>query len=162
VATLVALGRHEEALQLYAESNPELTCTGPIRVTPVTTLQALNLSLAFEKKANQECADQLLDSVLEQIQNMPRLGSFGYGIADVEVYARQGKIEQALETLRSAIDLRWRPAWWWWDHGHSSPHLENLREHPDFMAMMAEMEADMTSQLERIRSLENKHGGKSL
>ena len=160
MATLVAFGQFEEALQLYSESNPELTCAGPIRMTPITALQALNLSLAFEKTANRECADRLLESVLEQIHNMPRLGSFGYGIADVEVHARRGNIELALQTLRSAVDLRWRAAWW--AQGKTSPHLESLRDHPEFTAMMAEIEADMASQLEQIRALENKRGGKVL
>ena len=160
VATLVTFGHFEEALQTYAASNPELTCTGPIRVTPITIMQALNLSLAFEKTGNRECADRLLEQVLEQIRTMPRLGSFGYRIADVEVYARQGHIEQALSTLRSAINDRWRALWW--AQGKTSPHLESLSDHPEFIAMMAEIEADMTAQLERIRAQEKKRGGRVL
>ena len=158
ISTLVYFGRYEEALQKYLESNPELACSGNTRVTTSTVLQALDLSLAFERTGNTKCADLLLDLVLQQTKNMPRLGSQGIGIAGVQVYARKGKIKQALTDLRIAIDDRWRDLWW--AQGKHSPQLDNLRDHPEFKAMMAEIEADMATQLERIRTMEKKEHGR--
>ncbi len=150
LASLVRFGRYREAMQSFAVSNPELFCDGDPTVTRPTIFQALNLSLALEHSGDQECAELLLESVLEQIQTMPRLGSWGFGIADVEVYARQGKTDLALSVLRQAIDDHWRA--FWWSQGTMSPHLDSLRDEPEFIAMMSEIEADMAGQLKRIKA----------
>jgi TolB-like protein/Tfp pilus assembly protein PilF len=157
IATLVHFGRYEEALQKYLTSIPELACPGEPSVTASTVLQALDLSLAFERTGNKKCADLLLDLVLQQTKIMPRLGLQGTGIADVAVYARQGKIQQALTNLGLAIDDRWRA--FWWAQGKHSPHMDNVRDHPEFTAMMAEIEVDMATQLERIRTMGKERGG---
>ncbi len=87
---------------------------------------------------------------------MPRLGLFGYGFADAEVYARQGETEQALLALRKAIDDGWRV--WWWTQGERSAHTVSLREEPEFLAMMDEIRSEMTVQVEHLRNLETLGG----
>jgi cell wall assembly regulator SMI1 len=50
-----------------------------------------------------------------------------------------------LSTLRRAIDEGWRRFWWWvLEH---EPNLESLHDEPEFQAMVAEIEADMATQL---------------
>ena len=83
---------------------------------------------------------------------MPRLGSFGFGIADVEVQARLGRPEAALSTLRQAIDSGWRANWWL--QGERSPHLSTIRGNPEFRAMLDEISADMAAQLAHVREMD--------
>ena len=110
-------------------------------------------SLALDETGEHECADRLLEKSLERLQGMPRLGIYGYGIADIEILARQGKTEQALDTLRLAIDEGLRsPSWW--AQGEGSPHMISLRGEPKFKEMIEEIRAEMAAQLSNVRELE--------
>jgi hypothetical protein len=48
------------------------------------------------------------------------MGAAGYGIADVGAYAGLGRREEAIASLRSAIDGHYRS--FRWVQGESSPH----------------------------------------
>jgi len=93
----------------------------------------------------------LLRKTLEQLRRMPRLGLRGYGIADVEVFARQGETERALRTLRQAIDEGYRAYWRF--QGEGSPHMASIKEEPEFKSMMDELRADMVRQLSRVHEM---------
>ncbi len=54
--------------------------------------------------------------------------------------------------LRQAIDEDWRVEWWY--QLKLKPDLESLHDEPEFQAMVAEIEADMAGQLERVREME--------
>ena len=84
----VHLSDFQEAVDLYAERYPDLSCTGNASVGRENLFQAINLSLALEQIGKGPCARQLLEDTLQVMSLMPRLGSFGYGIADAEVQAR--------------------------------------------------------------------------
>ena len=149
---LVANGNYENAIEGFLPLYPLLSCDGDLSVTRNNLFQAINLSLALEKTGNADCANRMLDAALEQMQHMPRRGLRGYGIADVEVYARQGKTRPALDALRQAIDEGHR--WFWWSQGERSPHMTTIAQNAEFMAMMDEIRADMAAQLERVRQME--------
>jgi hypothetical protein len=70
----------------------------------------------------------------------------------VQIYALQGDKQKALSALRQAIDEGWRSLWWY--PLKQDPILESLHEEPEFQAMVAEIEADMAAQLERVREME--------
>jgi hypothetical protein len=57
-----------------------------------------------------------------------------------------------LSALRQAIDEGWRGVWWY--YLQHDPNLESLHDEPEFQAMVAEIEADMAAQLERVREME--------
>ncbi len=97
-------------------------------------------------------ADLLLERSLQSIETVPRLGSDGYGIADVKIYALRGEKQKALSALRQAIDEGWRTLWWYFLK--QDPTLESLHDEPEFQAMVAEIEADMAAQLARVREME--------
>ena len=149
---LVALSRYQEALSIAAASYPEFACDQEPEVSRGTLFPAINVSLALEKTGERACAMRLLDRTLQQMRSMPRAGFFGYGFSDVEVYARQGRTEQALTTLRKAIDDGWRV--FWWTQAERSPQTTSLRDEPAFQAMMAEIRSDMTSQLQHLRDMD--------
>jgi hypothetical protein len=58
-----------------------------------------------------------------------------------------------LVALRQAIDEGWR-GYWWWYYLKQDLNLESLHDEPEFQAMVAEIEADMAAQLERVREME--------
>ncbi len=88
----------------------------------------------------------------ERLGPRPRLGDWGYGIADVQIYTLQGDKQKALSALRQAIDEGWRSSWWYFLK--YDPILESLHDEPEFQAMVAEIEADMAAQLARVREME--------
>jgi tetratricopeptide (TPR) repeat protein len=139
LVTLISFGRYE------------LLCDDGPTVTRSNLFQALNLSLALEKTGDRECATTLLNRVLVQLPTIPRMGFFGYGFADVEILARLGKEEQAIASLRRAIDDNYRA--YWWSQVEKSPHTASLRENPEFIAMMREIKEDMALQLARVREM---------
>ena len=94
----------------------------------------------------------LLERSLELFRSMPRLGRSGYKIADVQIYALQGDKQKALSALRQAIDEGWRGFWWY--NLKFDPNLESLHDEPEFQAMVAEIEADMATQLARVHEME--------
>ena len=110
----------------------------------------------MSKTGEQERADLLLDRSLQYIQTLPRLGLYGYRIADVQIYALQGEKQKALSALRQAIDEGWR--FFWWYYLKYNPNLESLHDEPEYQAMVAEIEADMAAQLARVREMERKRG----
>jgi len=154
LVTFVSYGLYEEAIRLFAPSYPELSCDGEPVVSRSSFRQAINLSLARQETGDRDCAALLLDKALELTQTMPRLGFRGYGIADVELYARQGETRQALAALRRAIDEGWRTSWW--SHGEQGPHTVSLQDDPEFKAMMEEVKADLATQLTRVREMDSR------
>jgi len=152
---LVATGRYRELLRIAAESYPEFMCDRDPEVSRPSLPSAIHVSLALDKTGDRECANRLMDKALEQMRVMPRLGSFGYGFADIEVYARQNKKEQALTALRQAIDDDC--CVFWWTQAERSPHTELLRGDPEFKAMMDELRSKMANQLNRVREIEAHH-----
>jgi TolB-like protein/Tfp pilus assembly protein PilF len=151
LSILVSFGSYREALEKFAGRYPELSCENEPSVTRSNLFQALNLSLALEKTGDPECATLLLNKVLARLQTLPRMGSAGYGIADVGAYARLGKTEEAIAALRRAVDGHYRALWW--TQVEKSPHIFSLREDPEFSAMMLEIKADMALQLARVREM---------
>jgi tetratricopeptide (TPR) repeat protein len=145
-------GRNLEAQTLYEKSYPELFDVADPAVDRRNYKAAIGLALIRSRAGEQKQADPLLDRSLEQMQAIPRLGWFGYGIADVQIYAIRGEREKAVAALRKAIDEGWRGFWWYYlEHDLS---LASLHAEPEFQAMVEEIRADMASQLARVREME--------
>jgi hypothetical protein len=79
---------------------------------------------------------------------MPRLGVFGYGAADAEIYALQGKTGAALSALWAAAEEGWRRHWSFWIE--RNPNLEAIADHAEYQAVIAELKSDMAAQAQRI------------
>ena len=79
-------------------------------------------------------------------------GVYGYvtGIAYVDLLALSEDSQAALSALRAAVDYGWRYGWPWY---LASKNLDSIREAPEFQAIVAELEADMATQLEAVRAL---------
>jgi hypothetical protein len=108
--------------------------------------------LILSRTGERERAGRLLERSIEPIQKRPRLGGYGSGIADVQLYALRGERQKALSALRQAIDEGWRRDWWYWLE--KKPDLEPLHGDPEYQAMVEEIRADVATQLERVRQME--------
>jgi len=145
-------GRYAEARARYATTYPELLNNDAPEIHGWNYEVAIDLALVLIKTGEQERADLLLERSLEYIRTQPRLGSRGYGIKDVLIYALQGKDKAALAALRQAIDAGWRTNWWFYlEH---DANLDSIRDEPEFQVMLEEIKADMAAQLERVRTME--------
>jgi tetratricopeptide (TPR) repeat protein len=147
-------GRYPEARALYEKSYPELLTEGEPTVDGSNWFAAIGLALVLSRAGEQERADLLLNRSFQHIQTLPRLGSDGYGIADVQIYALRGDKQKALSALRQAIDEGWR-GFWRYSLEHDS-NLESVRDEPEFQAMVKEIEVDMAAQLARVREMERR------
>ena len=135
-----------EQIAWYQEHYPELMGDDP-PVDRANAVPAMDLARILQESGRTEQAKRLLERAMQAISESPRLGISGYLIMDVEILALQGRTDEALTALREAIDAGWRGNWWLARH---DPNLDSIRDHPDFQAMMAELEADMAAQRQRL------------
>jgi tetratricopeptide (TPR) repeat protein len=145
-------GRYLEARVAMAKIAPELLNKNLPKIGDKSYPAAIDLAWILFNTGDEQRADWLLEGSLQYIQQIPRLGFYGYDVADVQIYALQGKKQKALSVLRQAIDQGWRRLWWY--YLKQDPTLESLHDEPEFQAMVEEIEADMAAQLERVREME--------
>jgi tetratricopeptide (TPR) repeat protein len=145
-------GRYLEARATFEKIAPELLNEDSPEVGNRNYQAAIDLALISSKTGEHERADWLLESSLQHIQRIPRLGLFGHYIADAQIYALQGDKQKALSALQRAIDEGWRRFWWF--YLKYDPILELLHDEPEYQAMVVEIEADMAEQLARVRELQ--------
>jgi TolB-like protein/DNA-binding winged helix-turn-helix (wHTH) protein len=149
----IKAGRYSEVRALYEKIVPELLEEDSPEINGMKRYEsAIALALPLSKLGEQERADLLLKRSFQYIHTIPRLGRQGNWIADVQIYALQGEKQKALAALRKAIDQGWRAMWWY--YLQREPNLESLHDEPEFQAMVAEIEADMATQLARVREME--------
>jgi hypothetical protein len=111
----------------------------------------MNLSLAYERTGRIDCSRALLDAILAFIEERgidPR----AFGFLDAEIYARQGKIQQALATLRASVESGMRAQWM--TQVEHSPHMKQLHGHPEYSAIRDVVYEDLARQLAAVREME--------
>ena len=97
-------GRYMEARALYKEVFPKLLNEDDHKLGAENYRAAIDLALVLSRAGEQERADLLLNRSLQQIQTLPRLDYYCYGIADVQIHALRGDKLKALSSRRKAID----------------------------------------------------------
>jgi hypothetical protein len=157
-APSLAAGNYEEVISDYLLAYPELEEGNlPMVTTDImdACVVALDLASIYLQQGKQAKANTLLLAVESEMRHWkPRAASWrrGYGYANVDLHALRGEREQALSVLRknAAMGIRdfWRLQLLY------NPNLESIRDTPEFAAVIAEIEADMAEQLERVREME--------
>jgi hypothetical protein len=112
----------------------------------------LDLASAYLRAGQKEQSESLFSLVESELSHWPRRTMWVHDIADVELHALRGEEGQALAALKaratSGMGYHWR-----WQLLYN-PNLESIRDTPEFAAIVAEVEADMATQLARVREME--------
>ena len=158
-----AAGNYEAIIARYLTHYPELadgkfpTGRSPNEYFPVweAFLVTLDLASVYLHAGEKAKAESLLSLVESELPHWSRAGGFwgwGYGYANVELHALRGDRERALAALREGAAKGIRFMWRW--QLLYNPNLKSIRDTPEFAAIVAEIEADMAAQLERVREME--------
>jgi TolB-like protein/cytochrome c-type biogenesis protein CcmH/NrfG len=147
---LQAIGDTDGALALYQEHFPDLLEPAHGEFNRNNYSAAIDLASLLQSMGRHAEAQQLLEGSDSYIQGIPRLGDLGYGINDVRILVLRGENEQALTSLRTAVDANWRYYWRYYLEYDSI--LDPLRGDPRFQAIVQEIRDDMATQLEQVRS----------
>jgi tetratricopeptide (TPR) repeat protein len=137
-------GRDDVALARYAKAYPEFFKENRPRIDGFNVVAPIDIALLYQKRGDSRRANVLMDGTASTIRTAPRLGSFGYGIADVRIHALRGNKRQALAALRQAEQAGWRLLWRY--YRDFDPALDSIRNEPEFKAIFADIERDMARQ----------------
>jgi len=144
-------GRLEVAASRYARAYPELIEHEKPLVDQQNLVPAVDLALVLLHLGQTERASDLLQGALIAIEPLPRLGTEGFWISDVQAYALQGHPDKALAALREAIDEGWRTlSWFYLDH---DPNLDSIRGTAEFQRLRKHINTDMAAQAIRAEQL---------
>jgi tetratricopeptide (TPR) repeat protein len=144
----LAAGRWPAARALYAKAFPELLAASPPKINGLNYAAAVDLAAVLQKGGERDRASQLLDRSEQFIRTIPRMGTNGYGITDVEIHALRGQRREALTALRQAEKDGWRSLWRY--YRDFDPVLVSVRNEPEFKAVFADIERDMVRQREAL------------
>jgi tetratricopeptide (TPR) repeat protein len=144
----LAVGNRPAARALYAKAFPELLAAAPPKINGLNYGTAVDLAVVLQKTGERDRANELLDRSEQFIRTIPRMGTNGYGITDVEIYALRGQRREALTALRQAEKDGWRSSWRY--ARDFDPALASIRDTPEFKAVFADIERDMVRQLARL------------
>jgi TolB-like protein/Tfp pilus assembly protein PilF len=146
-------GRLDDARGVYAQYYPQLLLESEPTINTGNYRAAIDLALVLQRTGDSARAELLLQLCAEFIGGRPRLGVWGGSwISDVQILALQGRSTEALDALRLAVDEGWRSLWWY--YLQYDPNLNSIRGEPEFQIVVAEIRADMASQMQRIREME--------
>jgi len=122
--------------------NPILASDAELQVNRRTADNIIKLAYIHKETGNEKRAYELLSATLPVVQELPRLGTFGYGISDVHIFALLGRTEDALSTLRAAVNAGYRGSImqnnWLLEE---DPYLKSIRDDPRFVAIVSEIQS---------------------
>ncbi|GMR17445.1 MAG: hypothetical protein BMS9Abin32_551 [Gammaproteobacteria bacterium] len=142
--TALIVGELELARKFILLDDPTLGGDTDLKIDRRTTANILRLAYIDKAMGNERRAYEMLTAMLPVVQSLPRLGTFGQGIREVEIYALLGRDEDALQALRAAVDAGFRSTLmqnnWPLEH---DPYLQSIRTDARFTAMLREIRADI-------------------
>lgn len=144
---LLEMGEVEQAYDLYATNFPELLKTKPL-INSDNYRHAIDFAYVIQLKGDDIIAKTLLEHSQKFIEKIPRLGPYGFLIADVMIHALLNDKKTAITKLRLAITEGWNAEWW---YQLKNPNLLSLKEDPDFIAIVSKLKTDMHKKIQKIK-----------
>jgi TolB-like protein len=146
---------YEKATDYLIRANPGLASDSNTNVDRKNLRAAILLAYAFRQTNNDRPASNLLTQAWDVMQQMPRIGAAGHGIADVHILAIQGRTEAALSALRNAIDEGFVSlmAYDFWTLDQDVL-VDDLRDDPRFEAMRLELHEIIDRMRRNVREAE--------
>lgn len=142
----------QRAADRYASKFPELLHGDSPKVDGNNYLAAIDLALVLQLIGKKVHAEQLLEGSVAVIRGKPRLGFYGYGIADVVAKSLRGDSQGALAALGNAVDAGWRSNARY--YLELEPALQVLHDDPAYRSIVSEVYRDLAAQLENVRRME--------
>jgi hypothetical protein len=150
--TDIARGDPTAARARLTFAYPEMMAAVPPEVTRSNSGIAMLAASILQAAGDPGRARVLLDRAEKAIQASPRLGEYGYGIADVAIAAMRGDKAGAIRALREAVKAGWRGPWWrvqlLFDRD-----LVALHGDPGFEAAVTEIRRHMAAQRAELAAL---------
>jgi len=159
MVTFSALAGDFEKARKYAElQNPEFAADADPEVNAFNVSGLMGYAFILQKLGENERSDALFERALPVVRTLPRIGLSGHGIRDVQILAAQGRKQEALATLRDAIDegFRGTVASNGWPMA-VDPYLDSLRGQPGFEVMVQELNEAVEKMHQRV--LESEQNG---
>ena len=141
-------GDYATARERYAKAFPELFDKAPM-MNERSAFAAIDLALLLQHTGQDDQANELLNRSEVFMRKIPRKGLWGFGISDVAIFALRGDSVMALTKLREAERAGWRGPFWRY-YRDFDPNLASIRSEPEFKAVFADIERDMTQQRARL------------
>jgi TolB-like protein/Tfp pilus assembly protein PilF len=139
--------RFDQSRSMYEQAYPSLAVDDP--VIHVTNYRpAIDLAAVLARMGELDRSAQLLSKSLMAIREMPRQGLFGYGSAEAEIYALQGRPSEALRALRAAVEDGWGQHWYFWTE--RNPNLDSIRSEPGYREIVTNLESQMANELAQL------------
>jgi tetratricopeptide (TPR) repeat protein len=141
-----------DAAKRYAlEANPILTGDTARQVDRSAAHNAVKLAFIWQQEGRDAQASRLLTETLGVLRDVPRLGTFGFGIRDVQIYALLDRREDAIAAFRDALDEGYRGSVLFdgWPLA-IDPYLDSIRDDPRFVEMSGELEDRLAVMRDRL------------
>ncbi|HEX7063309.1 MAG TPA: hypothetical protein VF200_15155 [Woeseiaceae bacterium] len=147
----ILAGDLDQARKYVLLAHPSLAGDAAGAVDRQTLDSAVKLAWIALREGRRQEAASLLETSLALVRRLPRLGTFGYGIRDVQIYALLGRKEDALQAFRAALDEGFRGSIFFdnWPLA-LDPYIASLRDEPRFVAMVAELDRDLAEMREQL------------
>lgn len=147
----LAKGTPRRALARYKKAHPELTEPVEPQVDVRNLFAAVDLARVHAELRDTERATRLTGRALEVMETRVRFGTQGYWLADVQALAIQGRTDEALLFLESAIDDGYRFRLWY--QLYLDPNLDNIRDLPSYQALLERVDALIDIEVFRAEEL---------
>jgi TolB-like protein/Tfp pilus assembly protein PilF len=148
-------GDLETAKKYALARSPTLGGDSAARVHRAATGDAVKLAYIYQREGREGQASLLLTETLDVIREVPRLGTYGFGIRDVQAYALLGRREDAIAAFREALDAGFRGSVFFdgWPI-EVDPYLDSIRNDPRFVDMLEELHDYLVAMRDRVTEAE--------
>jgi TolB-like protein/Tfp pilus assembly protein PilF len=149
-------GDLETAKKYALAASPRLGGDTAARVDRSATRHAVKLAYIYQREGRSGEASRLLSEALDVIRDLPRLGTHGFGIRDVQIYALLGRREDAIAAFRDALDAGYRGSVLFdgWPLA-IDPYLDGIRDDPRFVQMVDELDDYLVVMRDRLYEAES-------
>jgi len=156
IAGLSMMAGDFERARKYAElRHPEFAADADPDVKWYDVGSLIQYAFILQNQGEYQRANNLLVIAQDSIQTIPRVGLYGHGIRDVQIFALQGRTVEALGAFRDAIDEGFRgtviSSGW---PLSLDPYLDSLRGQPGFEAMVGQLEEAIARMQQNVAEAE--------
>ncbi len=153
----VLAGKPEDSRDFFEKTFPELLDGQEPPVHAFTLRAAIDLAAVLLHTGEEVHAHLLLERSEAYIDGLPeQQRRHQFRTAAMEIYALQGRTDDALDALQLAIDDGFLSGWWRLD---KKPHFASLRDEPRFQEMVRQLREKATGTADPADATQGHTGG---